>query len=60
MNAPRRAGGRRSKAGRTSTGLPQLPWQNLTNPYAPMEIADADGVEAIHRTSLRILSELGI
>jgi len=60
MNAPRRAGGRRSKAGRTSTGLPQLPWQSLTNPYAPMEIADADGVEAIHRTSLRILSELGI
>jgi trimethylamine--corrinoid protein Co-methyltransferase len=40
--------------------LPQLPWQTVTNPYPPMEVLSADQVEAIHRTSLRILEELGI
>jgi trimethylamine---corrinoid protein Co-methyltransferase len=54
----RRAGGR---ARRTSGGrLPQLSWQTVTNPYAPMEVLTADQVEAIHLTSLRILAELGI
>ena len=54
----RREGGR---ARRTSGGpLPQLPWQAVTNPYAPMEVLTADQVDAIHRTSLRILEELGI
>ena len=48
--------GRRSASGR----LPQLPWQAVTNPYAPMEVLSADQVEAIHLTSLRILEELGI
>ena len=54
----RREGGR----GRRSSGgpLPQLPWQRLTNPYAPMEVLSADQLEAIHETSLRILEELGI
>jgi trimethylamine--corrinoid protein Co-methyltransferase len=54
----RREGGR---ARRVSGGpLPQLPWQTVTNPYAPMEVLTADQLEAIHRTSLRILEELGI
>jgi len=55
--ARRRAGGRpRRTAGR----LPQLPWQALCNPYAPMEILSVDQIESIHLTSLRILEELGI
>jgi len=53
----RREGGR----GRRAPGrLPQLPWQSLTNPYAPMEVLSADQLEAIHLTSLRILEEFGI
>jgi len=54
----RREGGR---ARRVSGGqLPQLPWQAVTNPYPPLEVLSADQVEAIHRTSLRIVEELGI
>ena len=54
----RREGGR----GRRAVGgpLPQLPWQAVTNPYAPMEVLSPDQLEAIHLTSLRILEELGI
>jgi trimethylamine--corrinoid protein Co-methyltransferase len=37
-----------------------LPWQELINPYQPMQILSAEQVEAIHQTSLRILEELGI
>ena len=40
--------------------LPQLPWRDVRNPYPPIEMLSADQVEAIHRTSLRILAELGI
>jgi len=43
-----------------SAFLPQLPWINVTNPYAPMEVLSADQLESIHLTSLRILEELGI
>ena len=59
MEARRRRDGGR---GRRSSGgpLPQLPWQEVTNPFAPMEVLSTDQVEAIHRTSLRILEELGI
>jgi trimethylamine--corrinoid protein Co-methyltransferase len=32
----------------------------VVNPFAPLEVLSADQVEAIHRTSLRILEELGI
>src|SRR5579863_2769968 len=54
----RRQGGRGRRA--AGSALPQLPWQPLVNPYAPMEMLSADQIEAIHRTSLRILEELGI
>ncbi len=58
MNIQRhRQGGRpRRQAG----GIAQLPWQEVRNPYAPMEVLSADQVEAIHATSIRILEELGI
>jgi trimethylamine--corrinoid protein Co-methyltransferase len=41
-------------------GVPQLPWRRLVNPFTPVEQLSADQVEAIHRASLRILSEVGV
>src|SRR5271165_6744130 len=38
----------------------QLPWQQVLQPYAPLEVLSADQIEAIHLTSLRILEELGM
>ncbi|NCF25941.1 MAG: methyltransferase [Gammaproteobacteria bacterium] len=57
-----RSGGRRGQRRERSErqGFHQLPWRNLVNPYAPIEVLSADQVEAIHRASLRILAELGI
>ena len=60
MTEVRRGGGRKSRAARDGTGIHQLPWQLVENPYAPLELARPDQIEAIHRTSMRILSELGI
>lgn len=56
----RRQGGRRNRGARGSGGIPQLPFRDIVNPYAPMLMASEEQVEAIHRTSIRILSELGI
>jgi trimethylamine--corrinoid protein Co-methyltransferase len=56
----RRGGGRRSKAGRSSGGIPQLPWQRVANPYQPMQLLNEEQMDKLHRTSMRILSELGI
>ncbi len=47
---------RREKASQ----IPRLPWRNLTNPYPPIEVLNADQVEAIHTASLRVLSEIGM
>ena len=59
-NLERRGGGRRAKASRGGGGIPQLRWQRVINPYAPMRLLDEEQMEALHRTSIRILSELGI
>ncbi len=59
MNVHRhRQGGRGRRLG--GSGIPQLPWQEVHNPYAPMEVLSSDQVEAIHETSIRILEELGV
>jgi len=50
----------RRHARRTGGDIPQLPFRTLTNPFRPLEVLSADHVEEIHRTSLRILSEVGI
>src|SRR5260221_4709638 len=55
----RRSGGRRAKAGRSGGGIPKLPWQRVTNPYAPMQLLNEEQMDKRHRTSMRILSELG-
>ncbi len=61
MTRNRRTGGHRGKSGRgAGAAIPQLPWQQLQNPYQPIELANAEQVEAIHANSMRVLSELGI
>ena len=37
-----------------------LPWRQVRNPFPPIEPLGGDQVEAIHRTSLRVLDELGM
>ena len=54
----RREGGRTRRV--AGGALPQLPWRDVRNPYAPLAMLSADQVEEIHQTSLRILAELGI
>ncbi|HSL34541.1 MAG TPA: trimethylamine methyltransferase family protein [Candidatus Limnocylindrales bacterium] len=51
---------RRRGARRTAQGVVQLPWRTVRNPYTPVEILDADGVETLHSASLRILTEIGV
>ncbi|HUX72545.1 MAG TPA: trimethylamine methyltransferase family protein [Steroidobacteraceae bacterium] len=59
MQTPRRRQGGHSR--RTADGgIRQLPWRQVVNPYAPMQVLSADQIEAIHATSMRILEELGI
>ena len=50
----------RRHARRVGGGIPQLPFRTLSNPFTPLEVLSADHVEEIHRTSLRILSEIGV
>jgi trimethylamine--corrinoid protein Co-methyltransferase len=54
----RREGGRVRRS--TAAAIEQLPWQQVRNPYPPMELLSSDQVEAIHETSMRILEELGV
>ncbi len=54
--ANRRTAARRRSGG----GIQQLPWRAVRNPYRPIEVLYEEQLEAIHRTSLLILEELGI
>src|SRR5258706_13353258 len=49
---------RRDRSGRT-TGLRQLPFARIRNPYRPVELMSADQIEAIHEASLRLLTDVG-
>ena len=60
MSQDRRGGGRRSKLGRSGGGIAQLPWQSVKNPYPPMQLLNEERMDQLHKTSMRILSELGI
>ena len=51
---------RRRERRASPTGLAQLPFAQIVNPYAPMRVLSDDHVEAIHLASLRILSEIGM
>ncbi len=59
--ARRRAGGRsggRARAGRHAVA--QMPWRVPLNPDRPTEPLDGEGVQALHRGAMRILSEIDI
>ncbi len=57
----RRAGGRAAHAERAGhAAIDQMPWRQPINPDRPTEPLDEDGVQAIHKGAMRILSELGI
>ncbi|RVB00973.1 methyltransferase, partial [Mesorhizobium sp. M7A.F.Ca.CA.004.05.1.1] len=60
MTQDRRGGGRRGKSGRSGGGIAQLLWEQVKNPYPPMQLLDEERMERLHDTSMRILSELGI
>ena len=48
------------RAARAGGSLHQLPWRNVTNPYAPVEVLEPEGVDAIHEASLDILATTGM
>jgi len=57
----RRRGGGRAGHARTGGALEgQMPWSIPEVPDRPIEPLDGDGIDRIHRTAMRILSELGI
>jgi trimethylamine--corrinoid protein Co-methyltransferase len=57
----RRAGGRAGMKERAGTAaIDQMPWRQVQNSDRPTEPLDADGVAALHRGAMRILSEIGI
>ena len=59
--AGRRAGGRRGHADRAGgAAISQTPWRIPVNPDRPTEPLDEEGIAAIHRGAMRILSEIGI
>ena len=60
-NRKRRSGGRagyKTRAG--SSAIDQMPWRIPVNTDRPIEPLDADAVQAVHRTTMRILKEIGI
>jgi trimethylamine---corrinoid protein Co-methyltransferase len=56
----RRGGGRAGHARPEGVLAGQMPWRVPEVPDRPIEPLDGEGVERIHRTALRILSEIGI
>ncbi|WP_308917828.1 trimethylamine methyltransferase family protein [Jannaschia sp. LMIT008] len=60
MGRDGRRGGRRGGTARSAGGIPQLPWTQTRNPHGPFPLLDEERLQAIHDTSLRILSESGI
>jgi len=45
---------------RVANEIRQLPWRDVTNPYAPVEILSADQIETILQTSLGVLATQGM
>ncbi len=57
----RRAGGRAGNKARAGTAvIDQMPWRIPVNPDRPTEPLDAEGVNRIHKTAMRILRDIGI
>ncbi|MGL4237932.1 trimethylamine methyltransferase family protein [Tabrizicola sp.] len=57
----KRAGGRAGMKVRAGTAvIDQMPWRIPVNPDRPTEPLDADGVQRVHKTAMRILRDIGI
>jgi trimethylamine--corrinoid protein Co-methyltransferase len=57
----KRAGGRAGMKVRAGSAvIDQMPWRIPVNPDAPVEPLDADGVQRVHKTAMRILRDIGI
>ncbi|MFK7731980.1 MAG: trimethylamine methyltransferase family protein [Pseudomonadales bacterium] len=56
----RRAGRGKRLSNRGGKVLEQLPWQTLSNPYAPTAVLSEEQIEQIHEASLTILEEQGL
>ncbi|MCJ7558668.1 MAG: trimethylamine methyltransferase family protein [Gammaproteobacteria bacterium] len=54
----RRTGSHRVR--RTVGDIGQLPWLEVSNPYAPTEVLNAEQVETIHQASLQLLKRVGM
>jgi len=48
------------RASRGGGGIKQLPWRQPCNPYAPLEVLNAEQVEQIHQASLTLLENHGM
>ena len=60
-NRRKRAGGRAGMKVRAGTAaVDQMPWRIPVNPDKPTEPLDADAVQRIHKTAMRILRDIGI
>lgn len=49
-----------TKTQRKRSSFHDIPWRQLTNPYAPLEICTPEQVEQIHEATLDILETIGI
>ena len=57
----KRAGGRAGMKIRAGTAvIDQMPWRIPVNPDRPIEPLDAEGVQRVHKTAMRILRDIGI
>lgn len=51
---------KKTRRGRGTNGIRQLPWREIVNPYPPLEILSAESVEQIHEASLDLLENHGM
>jgi len=49
-----------SRNSRQANDIRQLPWRDIVNTYAPMEILEAEQIEQIHQSSLTLLQNYGM
>jgi trimethylamine--corrinoid protein Co-methyltransferase len=55
-----RAGRRNRTRRERESGVNQRPWRQIENPFPPIEVLDADGLEKIENAALTILEEIGM
>ena len=51
---------RRQRARGEAAGIEQLPWQEVSNPYSPLEVLSADQVETLIESALEVLEQRGM